>query len=57
MSTEIGRIEITYVIEDDGDIVSEVEVKGDIPFVTQIGLLEMAKDSLFNGSEEDEDYE
>lgn len=57
MSTEIGRIEITYVIEDDGDIVSEVEVKGDIPFVTQIGLLEMAKDSLFNGSGEDEDYE
>lgn len=57
MSTEIGRIEITYVIEDDGDIVSEVEVKGDIPFVTQIGLLEMAKDSLFNGSDDDEDYE
>lgn len=57
MSTEIGRIEITYVIEDDGNIVSGVEVKGDIPFVTQIGLLEMAKDSLFNGSDDDEDYE
>lgn len=57
MSTEIGRIEIAYVIEDDGDIVSEVEVKGDIPFVTQIGLLEMAKDSLFNGLDDDEDAE
>lgn len=54
MSTEIGRIEITYVIEDNGDMITGVDVKGDIPFVTQIGLLEMAKDTLMNCGDEDE---
>lgn len=41
-----GNINISYDVWPDGDIVTAVNVEGDIPLVTQLGLLELAKDTI-----------
>lgn len=58
MSLKIGYIHIEYTITEEGDAVTSVDTDGDIPFVTQIGLLEMAKHALFDlTKEQDNDYD
>lgn len=47
---EIGSIVITYSMADDGDLITDVSVEGDIPIATQLGLLELAKDSILIGT-------
>lgn len=44
----VGHLKIWLEIADDGDMLTIVDVKGDIPFITQIGMLEMAKDTLLD---------
>ena len=47
---EIGSVVITYSMADDGDLITDVSVEGDIPIATQLGLLELAKDSILIGT-------
>lgn len=57
MEMNVGSITITYYMDEDGDLNTGVSVDGDIPIVTQLGLLELAKDSILIGTvfeEEDE---
>lgn len=51
----VATITITYEMDDRGDLVTNVNIEGDIPIVTQLGLLEMAKDSILIGIDEEED--
>lgn len=53
---EIGTIHIRYWADEDGDLLTSVSVDVEMPLVTVIGLLEMAKDELMH-SFEDEDQE
>lgn len=53
-----GNIKISYDVWPDGDIVTAVDVEGDIPLVTQLGLLELAKDTILKkAAGEYEDYD
>lgn len=52
---KIGEIKISYEMAEDGDVLTNVEVDGELPFVTQLGLLEMAKDTLLRGVDDEED--
>lgn len=51
----VGSIVIDLALTEDGDEVSRVRVEGDLPVVTQIGLLAMAQDTILNGPEVDDD--
>lgn len=51
----IGTITITEYLDEDGDIITGVSVDGDIPLVTQLGLLRMAEDTILNCNDEDEE--
>lgn len=51
----VATITISYEMDDLGDLVTNVNIEGDIPIVTQLGLLEMAKDSILIGIDGDED--
>lgn len=51
----IGSITISYEFGDDGDIITGVQVDGDIPVVTQLGLLRLAEDTILAVDPEDED--
>lgn len=52
-----GNIKISYDVWPDGDIVTAVNVEGDIPLVTQLGLLELAKDTILKkAAGEDHEY-
>lgn len=46
MTAEIGKLTITYDLDDSGDTVTNVIVDGDIPLSVQLGLLRLAEDSL-----------
>lgn len=52
MTTNIGSIHITQEIADDGDVLTNVTVDGDMHLVTQLGLLRLAEDTLINGGRE-----
>lgn len=52
---KIGYIHIDYTIAPDGDLQTRLDFEGDIPLVTQLGLIELAKDSLLNPPESDEE--
>jgi hypothetical protein len=54
-TTPIGTLKIHYVLDEDGDILTGVEVEGEIPVVVQLGLLEMAKDTILNPPDDDDD--
>ena len=54
MSLPVGHIHIGYNLTDDGDMTTEVSVEGEIPIATQLGLLELAKDSILIGIGDDE---
>ena len=56
MSMKIGFIHIDYTLERDGSITTGLDCEGDIPLVTQLGLLEMAKDTLLHPPTDPEDY-
>lgn len=56
MSRQIGFIHIDYTLERDGSIITGLDCEGDIPLVTQLGLLEMAKDTLLHPPTDPEDY-
>lgn len=43
----LGNIVIGYFMSEDGDIQTSYSVEGDIPVVTQLGLLSMAQDTVF----------
>ncbi|VEW13518.1 Uncharacterised protein [Brevibacterium casei] len=51
----VATITISYEMDDLGDLLTNVNIEGDIPIVTQLGLLEMAKDSILIGIDGDED--
>lgn len=51
---QVGSITITYSMADDGDMLTDVSVDGDMPVVTQLGLLELAKDSILIGTVDDD---
>lgn len=57
MSLDIGYIHIDYQIQDDGEITMHLDVDGDLPVVTQLGLLELAKDTVLNQDPEEEEYD
>lgn len=45
----IGTITITYDMTDDSDMLTGVSVDGDMPIVTQLGLLDLARDTILAG--------
>lgn len=45
----VGSIHISYDLADDGDILTRVDVSGDLPVVTILGLLSMATDTVLRG--------
>lgn len=53
MTTSIGKITISYDLADDGDIHTVLDVEGDLPVVVQLGLLELAKDTILNPPDDD----
>lgn len=55
MEMNVGSITITYNMADDGDMLTDVSVEGELPIVTQLGLLELAKDSILIGTVDDDD--
>lgn len=52
---ELGEIVLTYSITEDGDIMSGLSITGEIPVAMQLGLLELAKDTILRGIYEDDD--
>lgn len=57
MSRSIGYIHIDYTLQDDGDIAVAVDTDGDLPLMTQLGLIELAKDTLMHPPTEKEEYD
>lgn len=57
MSHKIGYIHIDYRLASGGDIITSVDTDGDLPLVTQLGLLEMAKDTLLHPPTEPDEYD
>ena len=51
----IGTITITYDMTDDGDMLTGVSVDGDMPIVTQLELLDLARDTILAGCYDTED--
>lgn len=54
---EVGYIKITHDLEKDGDLTTTVLIKGEIHLATQLGLLELAKESILLGNVEGEEEE
>lgn len=52
---KVGSITITYEMMDDGDIITGLNVDGDLPVVTQLGLLELAKDTILQNTQGEQD--
>lgn len=52
---EIGTIHIRYWADEGGDLLTSVSVDGEMPLVTVIGLLEMAKDELLHPFQDEEE--
>lgn len=48
---QLGRIVITYEVAEDGTMPTQLLVDGDIPLAVQLGLLELAKDTILRRSE------
>lgn len=49
----LGSITISYELDDDGDMITGVSIDGDLPIVTQLGLIELAKDTILRMDPED----
>lgn len=49
MSDNVNLGTITYDMTDDGDMLTGVSVDGDMPIVTQLGLLDLARDTVLAG--------
>lgn len=49
----VGEIKITYELAPDGDVITTLNVEGDLHVATQLGLLELAKDTILHGEEEE----
>ena len=45
---DIGRITIDYTVTDEGDLQTSYTVDGDLPIVTQLGIIELAKDTILH---------
>lgn len=45
---EAGRIVISYEVAESGELLTSYYVKGDLPVVVQLGLLEMTKDTILH---------
>ena len=52
---KIGSIKIGLEFNEAGDQITTLKTEGDLAFVTMVGMLEMAKDSLFRGTYEEHD--
>lgn len=50
----MGSIRIDYYLTEDGDAQFTYETEGDLAVITQVGLLEMAKDGVLHPPEDDE---
>jgi hypothetical protein len=48
---QLGRLIITYELEQDGTMPTTLSVEGEIPVAVQLGLLELAKDTILRCSE------
>ena len=54
MSTvPIGKITVDYYLAENGRMITYLEVEGDLPMIVQLGLLDMARDTILhpNGTE------
>lgn len=45
---DIGRLIIDYTVTEDGDLQTALTVEGDLPVVTQLGIIELAKDTILH---------
>ena len=54
MTVEVGRITITYEVDRDGDMLTDVQVDGDPPLIVLLGLLRLAEDTLLQRVADDE---
>ena len=52
---DIGLINVVVFIDDNGEEIIKVNVTGDnFPLITQLGALELARDSLLHPGDDDE---
>lgn len=51
----IGSITITHEVSPEGRMLTTVHAAGNMPLVTKLGLLELAKDTILNGPDEDDE--
>ena len=56
-SRQVGRLTITYTIEADGNMTSDYDIDGDLPLVTQLGLLRLAEDTAIRVAMDGDDDE
>ena len=49
----LHRLIIDLVAVEDGDLVTEVEVEGNPPFVTALGMVEMARQQLWDMADDE----
>lgn len=52
-TVSIGTITITYDATPDGDLITGVTATGDMPLVTKLGLLDLARDTMLNGHDDE----
>ncbi|GAB3192076.1 hypothetical protein [Nesterenkonia suensis] len=53
----LGTISISYAIDPDGQPDVGMSFAEDLPLVTQLGMLALAKDTLLRADEWDDDYD
>lgn len=49
---QLGSITITYEMSDDGHMDTGLTIDGDMPIITQLGLLDLARDTILRGDDE-----
>jgi hypothetical protein len=53
-TVDVGRITITYELDPEGDMLTDVIVDGDPPLIVVLGLLRLAEDTLLQRAADDE---
>lgn len=54
---KVGYVYIDYTLRENGDATMSVDTDGDLPVVVQLGLLEMAKDTILHPPKDHEEYD
>ncbi|QMV85187.1 hypothetical protein HW450_12865 [Corynebacterium hindlerae] len=50
---KLHRIIVSLVAEDSGELTTEVDIEGEPAFVTALGMLDMARQQLYDRVDED----